>query len=204
MEYLDEKIAKIQNEIKSAEKRKNLKEKLKEENLIAPEKELDLEEAVRSILNGEIKIKNMKIFFEEREFYDEKLKWMFPKDFYELIGNKNRVFTFANRLYGAHLIIAYKSETNNIILNEVKEKIKSKMSGSEYRTIWVEEGTEKIKDKAIDYFIFKNPQAGGDTFNIMIYIPMGKDHILSNFDGQAKNIHEWILIAKAMIRTINI
>jgi|GEM_PF-6121263 len=204
MGYLDERIAKIQNEIKIAERKKNLKEKLKEENTAAPEKELDLEEAVRSVLNGEIKFKDMKIPFEEREFYDEKLRWMFPKGFYNLRGDKNGVFTFVNKKYGANLIMAYIPNTKKVVLNEVKESIESTMKKSQFNTIWLEEGTEEVKENTVNYFIFKNPVAGGEVFNIIVYISTGKDHVITNFNGYVRNIHEWMLIAKSMIRTIKI
>ena len=204
MEYLDERIAKIQNEVKMAERRKNLKEKLREENSAAPDKESDLEEATRSVQNGEIKFENMKIAFEEREFYDEKLKWMFPKDFYELRGDKNGVYTFVNKAFRANLMMAYVPNTKKVILSEVKESIKSTMKKSEFNTIWVEDGTEIVKEKTIDYLIFKSPVAGGEIFNIIIYIPIGKDHVIINFNGYEKSIHQWMLISKAMMRTIKI
>lgn len=202
MEHFDEKLAKIEEQIRQAERKKQQREDNKNQQAEQQPEPLTVEQVIDFIYKGHLELGELKIDFEETSFFEGKLTMQFPKKFYKPNSDKNGVLTLINEEHSANVILTYVNSPENTTIKNRRTGIEQVMKNSQLSTIWVEEGIKRCGDRNIEYFIFKNPIAGGVVSNIILYIPMEAAVLTINFNGNAQQLKQWTLIAKALMTTI--
>ncbi|WP_238917723.1 hypothetical protein [Clostridium sp. YIM B02555] len=176
--------------------------------------EVEKAEARRDIKNGPIKIVDRYYEFEEKDFFDEKLKLFIPKDFEEMSEAARKLkYPSENRPD----IIKCNEKGNTCItlkiinspLDEEKvAKLKDNMKVVIKRTnpanVFYEDGVLEVDSKNIGFFEFKGYAVDDSLYNLMFFLEFEKKTLMGTFSCLHSESKEWREIAFQIIKTIRI
>jgi hypothetical protein len=176
--------------------------------------EVEKAEARRDIKNGPIKIVDRYYEFEEKDFFDEKLKMFIPKDFEEMSEAARKLkYPSENRPD----IIKCNEKGNTCItlkiinspLDEEKvAKLKDNMKVVIKRTnpanVFYEDGVLEVDSKNIGFFEFKGFAIDDSLYNLMFFLEFEKKTLMGTFSCLHSESKEWREIAFQIIKTIRI
>jgi hypothetical protein len=171
-------------------------------------------EARRDIKNGPIKIVDRYYEFEEKDFFDEKLKLFIPKDFEEMSEAARKLkYPSENRPD----IIKCNEKGNTCVtlkiinspLDEEKvAKLKDNMKVVIKRTnpanVFYEDGVLEVDSKNIGFFEFKGFAIDDSLYNLMFFLEFEKKTLMGTFSCLHSESKEWREIAFQIIKTIQI
>ncbi|WP_459480000.1 hypothetical protein [Clostridium saccharoperbutylacetonicum] len=171
-------------------------------------------EARRDIRNGPIKIVDRYYEFEEKDFFDEKLKLFIPKDFEEMSEAARKLkYPSENRPD----IIKCNEKGNTCVtlkiinspLDEEKvAKLKDNMKVVIKRTnpanVFYEDGVLEVDSKNIGFFEFKGFAIDDSLYNLMFFLEFEKKTLMGTFSCLHSESKEWREIAFQIIKTIQI
>lgn len=176
--------------------------------------EVEKAEARRDIKNGPIKIVDRYYEFEEKDFFDEKLRMFIPKDFEEMSEAARKMkYPSENRPD----IIKCNEKGNTCItlkiinspLDEEKvAKLKDNMKVVIKRTnpanVFYEDGVLEVDSKNIGFFEFKGFAIDDSLYNLMFFLEFEKKTLMGTFSCLHSESKEWREIAFQIIKTIRI
>ncbi|MBC2580543.1 hypothetical protein [Clostridium sp. DJ247] len=189
MEHIDEKILDFINQAEKANEPKN-------------------------ICEGPVKVGDRYYEFEEREFFDEKLKLYIPKDFEEMAENLRELkYPSSNR---PQIIKTDETGSINITLNkidndlqeewvkELTDGMKSIIKKTNPANVFFSDGVERVADKNIGYFEFKSSAIDDFVYNIMFFFELEGKTVMGTFSCLYKDYENWREIAFQVIKTIKV
>ncbi|GGG82855.1 hypothetical protein [Paenibacillus radicis (ex Gao et al. 2016)] len=189
MEFADEKIAALLNEA----------EKLEVSN---------------DILAGPVQIGNQYYEFEERAFYDDRVKIYMPKDFDELPESYKKIkYPSSER---PEIIKSDEHGVVNITLNrvdndleeewvaELTDGMKAMMKKLNPAYVFYSDGVEAVGEKNIGYLEFKSPALDGFMYNLMFLFEFDGQTVMGTFCCMYKEYTNWRDIAFQIVKTIRV
>lgn len=189
MEHMDEKIRKFLNE---AEK----------------------EKAPGNICEGPVKIGNRYYEFEEKAFFDERLKLYIPADFTDMPQNLKEIkYPSSQRPQvvktdetGAVNITFSRidSDLREEWVKELTDGMKSVLRKTNPSNVFYSDGIEKAGDKNIGYFEFKSPALDEFVYNLMFFFELEGKTVMGTFSCLYKDYESWRDIAFQIIKTIRV
>lgn len=171
-------------------------------------------EARRDIKNGPIKIGNRYYEFEEKDFFDEKLKMYIPKDFEDMQLETSELKYTAENM--PDIIKCNEKEDTCITLKiidkpldeEHVEKLKDGMKESVKNTnpinSFYEDGVLEVDSKNIGFFEFKSYIVDGALCSLMLFLELEGKALIGTFSCPYMEYGEWRDIAFQIIKTIRV
>ena len=142
--------------------------------------EVEKREEKKDICNGPVKIGNRYYEFEDKKFFDEKLKIYIPKDFEDMpIEARKANYQLEN---GPDVVKCNEKGDTRITLKiidspldeEQVEKLKDGMKESVKNTnpinVFYEDGVLEVDSKNIGFFEFKSYTIDGSLCNLMFFL----------------------------------
>jgi hypothetical protein len=189
VEYNDEKILDILNEIEKSEARKD-------------------------ISKGAIKIGDRYYEFEEQEFFDEKLKIYIPNNFEDMpIEARKLKYPSENRpkiiMCNDDGSIAF---TLNIIdspldeerVGELKDAMKNAIKRTSPANVFYEDGILEVDCKNIGFFEFKSYALDDALYNLMFVFEFEEKTLMGTFSCRYGDYEEWREAAFQVLKTIKV
>lgn len=176
--------------------------------------EAEKKAAKSDICNGPVKIGDRYYEFEEREFFDGKIKIYIPKDF-EDMPLEARKFKYPSE--SRPEIIKSNEEgsiaiTLNIIESplyeedvcELKDGMKVIIRKTNPANVFYEDGVEEVNSKNIGYFEFKSSAIDDFLYNLMFFFELEEKTVMGTFSCLYKEYKEWRDIAFQVLKTIRV
>jgi hypothetical protein len=189
MENMDEKILEFINEAEKAEEPKN-------------------------ICEGPVKVGGRYYEFEEKEFFDGKLKLYIPKDFEDMAQNLREIkYPSSQR---PQIIKTDETGSINITLNpidndleeqwvkELTDGMKMIIKKTNPANVFFTDGVEVVDGKNIGYFEFKSSSIDDFIYNIMFFFELEGKTVMGTFSCIYKEYENWREIAFQVIKTIRV
>lgn len=171
-------------------------------------------EARKDIKNGKIKIGSRYYEFEEKEFFNEKLKIYIPKDF-EDMPMEARKLKYPSE--SRPEIIKCNEEgsiaiTLNIIdspldeerVGELKDGMKMIIRKTNPANVFFDDGVIEVDSKNIGYFEFKSSAIDDFLYNLMFFLEFKEKTLMGSFSCLYKDYEDWRDIAYQVINTIRV
>ena len=170
-------------------------------------------EARKDICSGEpIKIGDRYYEFEERDFFEEKLKMYIPKDFEDMPeGARKFKYPSENRPEiikcnnDGSIAIAFKlidSPLNEEYVEKVRDMMKLINKRLNPANIFFDEGILKVKEKNIGYFDFKSSAIDDFLYNFIFLIAFQEKTLMGTFSCGYSDAEEWKDIVLEMVNTL--
>lgn len=171
-------------------------------------------EARKDICNGPVKIGDRYYEFEEKEFFDEKLKMYIPKDFEEMsLAARKRKYPSENRPD----IIKCNEKGNTCItlkvinnpldeehVSKLKDNMKIIIKKTNPANVFYEDGVLEVDFKNIGFFEFKSYAIDDSLYNIMFFLEFEGKTLMGTFSCLHKESKEWRDIAFQIIKTVRV
>ncbi|WML33894.1 hypothetical protein [Clostridium sp. OS1-26] len=176
--------------------------------------EAEKREEKRNICNGPIKIGARYYEFEEKEFFDEKLKVYIPKDF-EDMPLEIRKFKYPSESR-PEIIKSNEEGSTAITLNiidspldeesveELKDGMKNIIRKSNPANVFYEDGILKVDSKNIGYFEFKSSAIDDFLYNLMFFLEFEEKTLMGTFSCLYKDYKDWRDVAYQVINTVRV
>lgn len=171
-------------------------------------------EARKDICNGPVKIGERYYEFEEKDFFDEKLKIYIPKDF-EDMPLKARKFKYPSE---SRPEIIKSNENGNIAITlniidspldeehveELKNGMKVIIKKTNPANMFYEDGVFEVDSKNIGYFEFKSSAIDDFIYNLMFFLEFYGKTLMGTFSCKYNDCEEWRDIVFQMINTLRV
>jgi len=176
--------------------------------------EAEKQEARKDIKSGPIKIGQRYYEFEEKDFFEEKLKMYIPKDF-EDIPLEARKLNYPPE-NGPDIIKCNGKGDTRITLKiidtpldeEHVEKLKDEMQDKVKKTnpinVFYEDGVLEVDSKNIGFFEFKSYTMDGYTCNLMFFLEFESKTLMGTFRCSYEEYGEWRDTVFQIIKTIRV
>ncbi|WP_315076442.1 hypothetical protein [uncultured Clostridium sp.] len=203
MNNIDEKIAKLKMS-QRLQKENVEKESLKEEVEIKEQK-ITLEEVIKQIEQGEVRIQETKLKFEKTSFLNGILEMHIPIGYFEEKGNNSNSISLVNEFYGVSFTANYipKGAVKQSFA-KFKKGMEKGFKEMELYLEWIEEGEIGEGFNKINYGVYKNPTGKGNLYNVIFYRQKKDTVFIGNYNCFFKDIEVWELIIKATMHLIKI
>lgn len=168
----------------------------------------------KNICEGPVKIGNRYYEFEEKEFFDGKLRLYIPKDFEDMAQNLRELkYPSSQR---PQIIKTDETGSINISLNkidndlqeqwvkELTDGMKMIIKKTNPANVFFSDGVEIVEDKNIGYFEFKSSAIDDFIYNIMFFFELDGKTIMGTFSCLYKEYENWRDIAFQVIKTIRV
>ena len=171
-------------------------------------------EARKDICSGPVKIGDRDYEFEEREFFDEKLKMYIPKDFEDMplearkfkYPSENRPDIIKCNENGS-IAITFKF-VDSPLDEEHVEKLRDMMKLINKRlnpaNIFYDEEILEVDERKIGYFDFKSSAIDDFLYNFVFLFELKEKTVMGTFSCGFSEYEEWKDIVILMISTIRI
>ncbi|WP_236896144.1 MULTISPECIES: hypothetical protein [Clostridium] len=177
--------------------------------------QMERREEIRNICNGNpIKIGNRYYEFEEKCFFDNKLKIYIPKDFEEMpLETRKLKYPSENEPD-----IIKCDEKGNICITlkiidrildenkveELKDGMKEGMKNTNPIDVFYEDGVLKVDSQNIGFIEFKSYTMDGPIFNLMFFLELDEKTLMGNFRCLYAEYGEWRETVFQVIRNIRV
>lgn len=173
---------------------------------------MERKEEERDIHSGPVKIGDKYYEFEEREFFDEKLKMYIPKDF-EDMPTEARKFKYPSENRpdiiqcneDGSIAITFKlidSPLDEDHVEPLKDMMKLINKRLNPANIFYDEGIFEIDEKNIGYFDFKSSAIDDFLYNFVFLLEFEEKTLMGTFSCSFSEHEEWKDIVIQMISTI--
>lgn len=176
--------------------------------------EVEKKESQKDICSEPVKIGNRYYEFEEKEFFEEKLKIYMPNDFEDMpIDVRKLKYPSENRPE----IIKSNEEGNialtlNIIdspldeerVEELKNGMKMIIKKTNPANVFYEDGVLEVNSKNVGYFEFKSSAIDDFLYNLMYFLEFEEKTLMGTFSCLYKDYEEWRDIAFQIINTVSV
>lgn len=185
-----------------------------DEKIIDFMNEVEKREAKKDICSGPVKIGNRYYEFEEKEFFDKKLKIYIPKDFQDMpedvrklkYPSESRPEIIKCNDQGSIAI------TLNIIdspldeerVEELKDTMKIIIKKANPANVFYEDGVLEVNAKNIGYFEFKSSAIDDFLYNIMFFLEFQEKTLMITFSCIYKDYKDWRDIAYQVVSTLRV
>jgi hypothetical protein len=176
--------------------------------------EVEKKEANKDICKGPIKIGNRYYEFEEKEFFNEKLRIYIPNDFEDMsLAARKLKYQSESR---PEIIKCNEKGNICITLNIIEspldeervEKLKNIMKEIIKKTnpanVFYEDGVLEVDSKNIGFFEFKGYAIDEPLYNIMFFLEFEGKTLMGTFSCLYRECKEWRDIAFQVIKTIRL
>ncbi|MCB2362132.1 hypothetical protein [Clostridium estertheticum] len=176
--------------------------------------ESEKKQAKKDICSGPIKIGNRYYEFEEKEFFDEKLKIYIPKDFEDMpldvrkfkYPSESRPEIIKSNEEGSIAI------TLNIIdspldeerVEELKDGMKMIIKKSNPSNVFYEDGVLEVESKNIGFFEFKSSVIDDFLYNLMFFLEFKEKTLMGTFSCPYKKYNDWRDVAFQVINNLKV
>ncbi|MFF2484383.1 hypothetical protein [Paenibacillus sp. NPDC058071] len=189
MEFADEKIAALLNESEKAER-------------------------PNDIVAGPVQVGNQYYEFEEKAFYNDRVKIYMPKGFEDLSEAYKKIkYPSSER---PEIIKSDEHGVINITLNRVDNDLEEEWIGEltagmkammrklNPGYVFYTDGVEAVGDKNIGYLEFKSPAIDGFMYNLMFLFEFDGKTVMGTFCCMYKEYANWRDIAFQILKTISV
>lgn len=168
----------------------------------------------KNICEEPVKIGNRYYEFEEKEFFDGKVKIYIPKDFVEM-ATKLREIKYPSS-QRPEIIQTDETGGINIALNRIdsdleEDMVKELTDGMKAiikkvnpSNVFFTDGMEEVEGKNIGYFEFKSSAIDEFIYNIMFFFELEEKTVMGIFSCPYKEYENWRDIAFQVIKTVRI
>ena len=176
--------------------------------------EVEKREAKKDICSGPVKIGNRYYEFEEKEFFEEKLKIYIPKDFEDMpLEAKKFKYPSESR---PEIIKSNENGSIAITLNiidspldeerveELKDGMKMIIRKTNPANVFYEDGVLEVDSKNIGYFEFKSSAIDDFLYNLIFLLEFEEKTLMGTFSCLYKNYDNWRDVAFQVINTIRV
>lgn len=171
-------------------------------------------EARKDICKGPVKIGDRYYEFEEKEFFDEKLKMYIPKDFEEMsLAARKRKYPSESRPdiikcnESGSICITLKiinSPLDEEHVEKLKDVMKTIIKKTNPANVFYEDGILEIQDKNIGFFEFKSYAIDDSLYNIMFFLEFEGKTLMGTFSCKHRDSKEWRDIGFQVIKTVRV
>ncbi|MBE1555944.1 hypothetical protein [Sporosarcina limicola] len=205
MEFLDEKIIKLMNEMQ--EKNNPISEQKEVSQDEYEQAEIDIHQSFISINGEEIQII-------EQTLFEGKVKIRMPKLF-QLMLPELASLKYPSERRPA-IIYTDDSTTINLAFNhtqnllndtgitEFQESMVEILQQTQPSAEWLEQGDRVINDKNIGFIEVITPALDGDIFNLMFFVSLDGKALIGTFNCMEEDMDDWRPVAKAMMETLQV
>ncbi|BCZ45487.1 hypothetical protein psyc5s11_15540 [Clostridium gelidum] len=189
-------------------------EKRADEKILDFINEAEKREARKDICSGPVKIGERYYEFEEKDFFEEKLKIYIPKDF-EDMPIEARKFKYPSESR-PEIIKSNENGSIAITLNiidspldeerveELKDGMKTIIKRTNPANVFYEDGVLEVDSKNIGYFEFKSSAIDDFLYNLIFLLEFEEKTLMGTFSCLYKNYEDWRDVAVQVINTIRI
>lgn len=189
-------------------------EKRVDEQILDFINEAEKKEARKDICSGSVKIGNKYYEFEEREFFDEKLKMYIPKDF-EDMPVEARQFKYPSEHRpdiikcneDGSIAVTFKL-INSPLTEEYIEPLRDMMKLVNKRlnpaNVYFDEGILEVDEKNIGYFDFKSSAIDDFLYNFIFLFEFQEKTVMGTFSCGFSEQEEWKEIIPQIIDTLKV
>ena len=176
--------------------------------------EMEKREAKKDIKSGPVKIGNRYYEFEERDFFEERLKMYTPKDFQDM-PLEARKFKYPSE--SRPEIIKCNEDgsiaiTLNIIdspldeerVEELKDGMKMIIKKTNPANVFYEDGVIEVNSKNIGFFEFKSSAIDDFIYNLMFFLEFEEKTLMGTFSCLYKDYRDWRDVIFQVINTIKV
>lgn len=176
--------------------------------------EVEKREAKKDICSGPVKIGNGYYEFEEKEFFDEKLKIYIPKDFEDMpIEARKLKYPSESR---PEIIKSNEDGSISITLNiidspldeervgELKDGMKMIIKKTNPVNVFYEDGILEIDSKNVGFFEFKSSAIDDFLYNLMFFLEFEEKTLMGTFSCLYKDYEDWRDVAYQVINTVRV
>ena len=176
--------------------------------------EVEKREAKKDICSGPVKIGDRYYEFEEKEFFDGKVKMYIPKDFEDMpqdarklkYPSESRPEIIKSNEDGS-IAVTFKiidSPLDEERVEELKDGMKMIIRKTNPANVFYEDGVLEVDSKNIGFFEFKGYAIDDSLYNIMFFLEFEGKTLMGTFSCKYKECKEWRDIAFLMIKTIKV
>ena len=168
----------------------------------------------KKITDGIININNKYYEFEEKEFFDNKLKIYIPKEFQDMTAEKRKIkYPSGDRPdiiksnFDGDIAITLKNIDSPLYednVEELKDGIKEIMKRTNPSNVFYEDGIKIVEEKNIGYFEFKSSAIDDFIYNLMFFLEFKEETIMGTFSCRYKEHKEWREVAFQILETIRV
>ncbi len=176
--------------------------------------ETEKKEAREDICKGPVKIGERYYEFEERGFFDEKLKMYIPKDFEDMpLEVRKLKYPSESR---PEIIKSNEDSSIAITLNIIdnpldEERVEELKNGMmtiikklNPANVFYQDGILEVNSKNVGFFEFKSSAIDDFIYNLMFFIEINEKSLMGTFSCLYKDYKEWRDIAFQMINTLRV
>ncbi len=171
-------------------------------------------EARKDIRDGSIKIAGKYYEFEEREFFEERLKMFIPKDFEDMplearkfkYPSENRPDVIKCNEDGS-VSVTFKfidSPLSDEYVEQLRDMMKLINKRLNPANIYIDEGILEVDEKNIGYFDFKSSAIDDFLYNFIFLFELQEKTVMGTFSCGFSEHEEWKEIIPQMIDTLKV
>ena len=176
--------------------------------------EAEKREAKKDICSGPVKIGERYYEFEEKEFFEEKLKIYIPKDF-EDMPLEARKFKYPSESR-PEIIKSNENGSIAITLNiidspldeerveELKDGMKMIIRKTNPANVFYDDGIVEVNSKNVGYFEFKSSAIDDFLYNLVFLLEFKEKTLMGTFSCVYKNYEDWRDVAFQIINTVRV
>ena len=199
MGFLDEKIAALEKANRLMKKADAITKDGQQDNS-ENRLQLKLDETIIALQQGEVVINNQIIEFELENYFENNLKLILPKKFFDEINKQLETVVFVNNDKGISILVNYFAQGME---EQPIEVLKSQLEDN-----FVKLGmyAETLKQETLDnlrYLCFHTPTGKGWIYNIIFYINSKGKGIVGNLNCQEKDKDTYGVLLEAMVHQVN-
>ena len=175
---------------------------------------VEAREARKNIRNAPIKIGQRYYEFEERDFFDEKLKIYIPKDFEDMSLEARKLKYTSESMPNiikcnekGNICITLKVIDNPLdekSVERLKDEMKESLKNSNPTNVFYEDGVLEVDSKNIGFFEFKSYTIDEPLCNLMFFLEFEGKILMGTFSCLHAEYKEWRDIAFEVIKTIRV
>ena len=176
--------------------------------------EAEKREMKRDITSGPVKIGSRFYEFEEKEFFEDKLKIYIPKDFNDMSLNDRKLkYPSENR---PEIIKCNDDGSICITLNvidsplsedrveELKDGMKMIIRKTNPANVFYEDGILEVNEKNIGYFEFKSSAIDDFLYNLMFFAEFKEKTLMGTFSCRYSEYKDWRDVVYHILQTIKV
>ncbi|EKQ50993.1 MULTISPECIES: hypothetical protein [unclassified Clostridium] len=176
--------------------------------------EMEKREAKKDIKSGPVKIGNRYYEFEERDFFEERLKMYIPKDFEDMSFEARKLkYPSENR---PEIIKCNEDGSITFTLNiiaspldeerveELKDGMKMIIKKTNPANVFYEDGVIEVNSKNIGFFEFKSYAIDDSLYNLMFFFEFEEKTLMGTFSCRYSDYEEWRDVSFEVLKTIKV
>nr|WP_207717110.1 hypothetical protein [Clostridium beijerinckii] len=189
-------------------------EKRVDEKILDYINEAQKREAKKDICNETIKIGNRYYEFEEKDFFNEKLKMYIPKDFEDMpeaarklkYPSENRPEIIKSNEDGSitFTLNIIDSPLDEERVGELKDGMKMIIKKTNPANVFYEDGIIEVDSKNIGFFEFKSYAIDDSLYNLMFLFEFEEKTLMGTFSCRYSDYEEWRDVAFQVLKTIKV